>query len=433
MKILKIMIVLLILILSVGAVCAAENSTEDDISTEILQNSQNEVYTTSEASFTNLTDEIESGGAVLDLNQDYTFNNETDNNTGILISKDNFILNGNGHTIDGKNQSRIFNITGNNITLNNLILINANADKGGAIYANAALTLNNVTFIDNYAKTEGGAIGLYGNATLNCDNSHFIDNYAEADSSIFVKKGVINLYNSDMTSKVFNKYSQIVALVNSTIYIENSTFTNITSTYSPAVYARTSKTSIINSRFINLKSNITAGAIGIRLGGVVYIKNCEFINTTSSKNAGAVYADIGGEGEGGNMTMLDCLFRDTYSDFGGAFLQLGGDLFLNNTEFINTHATYNGGSVYLSYVNSVINNCTFDSNSVDDIEGYPTYGGALFLDMGTYNINDSKFFNNNASAGSAIYAYDSSYNIKNSIFENNTNPIYTVFDNESNI
>ena len=33
MKILKIMIVLLILILSVGAVCAAENSTEDDIST----------------------------------------------------------------------------------------------------------------------------------------------------------------------------------------------------------------------------------------------------------------------------------------------------------------------------------------------------------------------------------------------------------------
>ena len=154
MKILKIMIVLLILIMTVGAVCAAENSTEDDISTEILQNSQNEVYTTSEASFTNLTDEIESGGAVLDLNRDYTFNNETDNNTGILISKDNFILNGNGHTIDGKNQSRILNITGNNITLNNLILINANADKGGAIYANAALTLNNVTFIDNYAKTD---------------------------------------------------------------------------------------------------------------------------------------------------------------------------------------------------------------------------------------------------------------------------------------
>ena len=113
MKILKIMIVLLILIMTVGAVCAAENSTENDISTEILQNSQNEVYTTSEASFTNLTDEIENAGTTLDLTKDYAFNNETDNNTGILISKDNFVLNGNGHTIDAKNQSRIFNVTAN--------------------------------------------------------------------------------------------------------------------------------------------------------------------------------------------------------------------------------------------------------------------------------------------------------------------------------
>ena len=71
MKILKIMIVLLILILSVGAVCAAENSTEDVISTEILQNSQNEVYTTSEASFTDLTDEIENATDTLDLTQFY--------------------------------------------------------------------------------------------------------------------------------------------------------------------------------------------------------------------------------------------------------------------------------------------------------------------------------------------------------------------------
>lgn len=43
MKILKIMILILILILSVGFVCAAENSTEDVISTKILQNSQNDI------------------------------------------------------------------------------------------------------------------------------------------------------------------------------------------------------------------------------------------------------------------------------------------------------------------------------------------------------------------------------------------------------
>ena len=64
MKILKIMIVLLVLILSVGAVCAAENST--DIRSvdcqKILQTSQNGMYATDEASFSDLADEIENTG-----------------------------------------------------------------------------------------------------------------------------------------------------------------------------------------------------------------------------------------------------------------------------------------------------------------------------------------------------------------------------------
>ena len=436
MKILKIMIVMIVLILSAGAVCAA-----DDISDEIISNdgqdtleiTQDDIYSDSEDSFTNLTEKIENASTTLDLTGDYAFNNATDNNKGILISRDNFVLNGNGHTIDAKNQSRIFNITANNVTLSNLILTGGNAEKGGAIYATGLLTLNNVTFTDNYAKTEGGAIGLYSDVSINCDNSRFIDNYAEAGSAIYIKKGELNLYNAEMSSKIFNKYSLIAALKNSTLYIENSTFANTSSSYSPALYVRGSKTSIINSKFINLKANITAGAIGVRLGGEVYIKNCEFINTTSSKNAGAVYADIAGDGNGGNVTILDSIFKDTYSDFGGAFLQLGGDLFLNNTEFINGHATFNGGSVYLSSVNGTINNCTFDSNGVDDIEGYSTYGGALLLDIGTYNISESKFFNNTASAGAAIYAYDSSYSISNSTFENNINPIYSVFDKQTNI
>ena len=440
---------MLILIMSVGAVCAAESITEDaigddskeiletvqeDITTEdssdILETAQNDIYTASDDSFTNLTDEI-NGKDVVDLTHDYKFNNETDNRSGIVISKDNFVLNGNGHTIDGKNQSRIFNITANNIILSNLILTGGNAEKGGAIYAAGSLTLNNVTFIDNYAKTEGGAVGLYGNVILTSDNSDFIDNYAEAGSAIFVQKGVLNLYNADLSSKIFNMYSQIAALTNSIVYIENATFSNSNSSYAPALYLRSSKTSVINSKFINLRGNITSGAIGVRMGGDLYVKNCEFINTTSSKNAGAIFADVLYDSNLGAVTIIDTVFRDTSSEFGGAFLQLSGNLSLNNTKFINSHATYNGGSVYLSGVTGLINNCTFDSNGVDVIEGYPTYGGAILLDRGTYNISGSKFFNNNASAGSAVYAYDSAYTITNSIFENNTNPIYTFFDKQS--
>ena len=153
---------MLILIMSVGAVCAAESISNDTIgddskeiletvqediatddSADILETTQNDIYTASDDSFTNLTEEIKSKN-VVDLTHDYKFNNETDDSSGIVIEKDNFVLNGNGHTIDGNNQSRIFNIIANNVTLNDLILINGNYGMCGGIRAvGSTLTLNN--------------------------------------------------------------------------------------------------------------------------------------------------------------------------------------------------------------------------------------------------------------------------------------------------
>ena len=442
MKLIKIMIIMLVLIMSLGAVCAT-----DDISDEIINDDgqdtmeilQNDVYTSGENSFSNLNNEIKIAGTSLDLNENYTFNNATDNNTGILINRDNFVLNGNGHTINGNNQSRLFSITGNNITINDLILINGNYENCAGIRAVGTLTLNNVTFINNYANGQGGAIGIRDSGTLICNNTKFIDNYADTGSAILDADCEVKLYNSYITAKNFAKGSQIhlsssSKLTPAEIYIENTTFANITTSYAPALYLKSSKASIIKSKFLDLNANITAGGIGTKEGGELYIKDCEFKNVTSSKNGGAIYADVSGEnGVTGKVTIIDTKFADTYSEFGGAYLQLGGDFVLNNTEFKNSHAKYNGGAIYLSHTNTEINNSTFDSNDVSIIEGYPTYGGAIYSDKSTLNVTKSKFFNNVASAGSAIYAYDTSYNIKNSTFENNTNPIYTVFDGESNI
>ena len=160
MKALKILIVMLVLIMSVGAVCAAESITDDamgddskeilqtvqedittDGSSDILKTTQNDIYTAGDDSFTNLTNEIAEKN-VVDLTHDYKFNNQTDDSNGIVIGKDNFVLNGNGRTIDGNNQSRIFSIAGNNITLNDLILINGNSENcGGMRVVGSTLTL----------------------------------------------------------------------------------------------------------------------------------------------------------------------------------------------------------------------------------------------------------------------------------------------------
>ena len=455
MKVLKILIVILILIMSAGAVCAAESITDDaissdnkdiietvqediatDDSSDILKTTQNDICTAGDDSFSNLTDEIENAGTSLVLNQNYTFNNETDNKNGIVIGKDNFVLNGNGHTINGNNQSRIFNITANNVTLSNLILTGGNAEKGGAIYASGSITLNNVTFISNYASKNGGAVALYEDITVNCNNSKFIDNYAgEGGSSMVVAKGELNLYNAFITSKIYDKGGQIMGSTGARFYLENITFANTTATYAPAIYLVGSKIRIIDSKFLNLKANLTAGAMSLREGGEIYIRNCEFVNTTSSRNAGAIYVDITGYNPGneGNVTIIDSKFKDASSGFAGAYVQLGGQFWLSNSEFINNHATFNGGAIYLSFTQTEISNCTFESNGVGIIEDYSTYGGAIFSDISTLNITDSKFFNNVASEGNAIYGYDSSLNIKGSTFKNNKNAIFSVFTKECNI
>ena len=378
--------------------------------------------------------------------------------TPVIIDKNNLTIVGNDAILDAQGQSRIFNITGTGIILKNIGFINGNAtDKGGAIYwygVNGAvndcnftnnkaaqmggaiywyayngsisnsnfvnntaesnggaiytaesLTLNNVTFISNYASKNGGAVAVYEDVTINCNSSEFFDNYAgEGGSSIVVGKGKLNLYKSCITSKIYAKAGQIMGSPDAIFYLENITFANITATYSPAIYLVGSKIRIIDSKFINLKANITAGAMSLREGGELYISNCEFINTTSSRNAGAVYVDITGYNPGneGNVTIIDSKFKDASSEFGGAYVQLGGQFWLNNTEFINNHAAFNGGAIYLSFTETEINNCTFESNGAGIIEDYPTSGGAIFSDISTLNITNSRFFNNVASEGNAI-------------------------------
>ena len=435
-SLLAVLSMFLILLVFVSSASAADSNEAQALSIDESTNiiTQNYIYTTGESSFSNLTDEIENAGTTLDLTKDYAFNNETDDTFGISITKDNFVLNGNGHTVDGKNLSRIFAIGGDNITLSNLVLINANTNSGGAVFCQGTVTLDNITFINNHASIQGGAVGLFINAALNINNSRFIDNYATSGQSIYVQDGNLSIYNTEFTSNVHTKGGQVI-LNNAIGYIDNTTFANIVSDYAPAIQITKSKAlTVLNSKFVNLTANITSGAIAIKNGGVIYIRNCEFTKTTSSKNAGAILADITGEVSilPGNVTILDSVFKDTSSGFGGAYIQFGGELLINNTEFINNHATYNGGSVYISYVDyAEVNDCNFTSNGVDIIEGYPTYGGAMVIDMSTITINNSRFVNNTGSEGNAIYAYDASYAIKNSLFENNTNCIYTFFDKEN--
>lgn len=61
---------------------------------------------------------------VINLTRNYTYSPEFDTIDFVLINKNNLTINGNGHTINGLNQSRIFEIDAENVTLDSLNFIN---------------------------------------------------------------------------------------------------------------------------------------------------------------------------------------------------------------------------------------------------------------------------------------------------------------------
>jgi predicted outer membrane repeat protein len=530
MKYKKTIIILLfaIFLFNITSVCASDvNDTvivsENNMQIESTQEN-NEIIKDNTKTFTQLDEDIDDSQDTFEIQHDYTFSNESDNGP-VVINKINFTINGNNHILDGNKQSAIFNITANNVTINNLVFINGNAFRGGAIYVTGEITLNNVTFINNNASRGGalyskgglltlnnagfinnaadfggaisyygmtlncsdsrfinntasnggaiysdgllalnnagfinntadfgGAISFYGlltlhngtfinnNAgcggaivvygrTLNCSDSRFIDNSAELGPSIYSYDAILNVCNSFFTSGRSDKFGQIFA-TKSTVNIENSQFINISSNYASALFLEECESSIIDSRFVNLTADITAGAIAVRQSCNSYIRGCEFINTKSFKNAGAMLVDFGFKTD--NVTIIDCVFKNASSTVGGAYIQLGGNLILNSSNFTSNKARA-GGAIYVSFTNSTIVDCIFDSNEASS-NYFNNLGGAIFCDISNMTLANSRFINNSAYLGNAVYAYDSWYNITGCQFTDNTNAIFTDFDkNQCNL
>ncbi|MDL2247059.1 hypothetical protein LJB96_05535, partial [Methanobrevibacter sp. OttesenSCG-928-K11] len=118
-----------------------------------------------EGNFTTLQTEITNAqdNGKLVLNQSYKYDQTTDGyyREGITINKTNFVLDGGNYTIDGDGKARIFHITGNNVTIKNLNLINGKAtEHGGAIYTTGqSINIHNSTFINNTATNSSNSYG----------------------------------------------------------------------------------------------------------------------------------------------------------------------------------------------------------------------------------------------------------------------------------
>ena len=450
MRLWKISVIFLLLILTIGAASASEDASENitagsnDDSMEIANGDIDNILeitqedTTGEAShnYTELAEDIASSQGTFDIEYNYTFDENDTPNSVTLEGKHDFVINGNYHTLDASNRTAsLLILNSTNVTINNLIFINANGL--GALYiANSSVTLNNVSFIDNVAGNYAGALYVDKNSFVTVNNSRFRDNIAgdRSGSDVFVQTSELQCLNCEFTSRHSTKYGSIFTMAAHAIILDNCTFANISATYSPAMFCWSQQSItyalINNTRFINLSASETAGAVSFKMSRNAIIENCIFENTHSAKNAGAVFVDTVGEGAGiGDVSIINMTCTDTYSSFGGAIVHIGGNLTIMDSTFTGCHGDYEGGALYVSWASVQIKNTTFASNHVENNGSYPSSGGAIYFDHGELNMTDCEFSANNALSAGAICLYDSIYHIDNVTLNGNGNQaVLTFFD-----
>ncbi len=387
-----------------------------------------------EGNFTALQNEIYNSDEVLEITQDYTYDNVSD--IGIMDSiyiekKDRFIINGNGHTINGSNKISIFTITAPNVIINNLTLANAKGVYGGAIIADDDnITLNNIIFKYNHAISTGGAVSCSKNLTIN--NGQFIDNIAEENgNSINVNNNAILRANNCTFSNSQEILKFIISAEESAVYIDNCTFANITSKYGTAIYSN-NRVYISNSKFVNLSAKLTGGTLLFKNAIEVIVKNSTFINNSAKKDGGAIFSDS--KSISNTIKVYDSTFINSTANYGAAICALRTDLSIENSTFLNNVANFGGGAIFGSSTLLTIKNSFFiGNNAIDEKMGY---GGAIYHDFYEFlSIRNSTFLQNHAKIhGDALYIYNPySLIITNSTFKDNGEAIYSVYDDDLGI
>ena len=348
-------------------------------------------------SFTQLKEEIELASDTLTLDSNYkmTANEENSFKNGISIFK-NINIDGNGFTIDANNLKMIFKI-GNrfsvslSITISNCNLVNCAFYNYGS---DSSLTVNNCNFINSldYAIYNAGS-----DSSLSISNCNLVNSkISNSDSSLTVNN--CNFINGSIESSDSSLIVRNCNFVNSRIYnggydssliVRNCSFINNTAYNGGcAIYNSGSGLTVNNCSFINNTANNGAGAIYNTESGLT-VSNCSFINNIANNGAGAIY------NSGSGLTVSNCSFiNNTANNGAGAIHSSCSNSTIVNCNFINNTANH-AGAIYNAGSDSTMMNCNFINNIANN-------GGAIY-NFGSITVSNSKFKDNNASKGVAIY------------------------------
>ena len=496
-----IIISLILLFLSVTAVSAADFNNVTELSSDVddsiivkdsfLESSEIQdlqLSSNSTGTFKDLQKEIDNApaGSTLDLTRDYL----GEDDLKINLNKD-LTIDGHGHVIDcGKDFfvfCRGFQSSSGNIILKNLSIINAknyDTDHGGAISitGSAAYTIENCTFLNDWAYKSGGAIysdsdkpltikdcifnsnmadsedggAIWANDKLHVENSKFVSNLADSCGGAIYSLSA-NINNCEFESNEAPEGGGAVYMYHS-ITVSNSKFKKNSVERSGGALIAFDEAHIHGCLFESNKADgvyVTGDACSgaVYSYGKVYIDNSTFKDNTADDFAGAIdckelYINYN---QDANQPFNSFFINNKADDYSGGAIRAWGKIYVKNTVFSGNKACIDGGAIN-AWDDVTAVHCLFESNKIDapvsqcyggaiyakDKDVYienstfkdncaEDYGGAIYADAVYINVNqaypqvfNSFFINNKASdnKGGAIYAEDDVIAV-NAVFSGN--------------
>ena len=456
MKIKHIMLIsLLLVILTIGSVSAADNVTSDNLAAgkdlnleySIDSNDTNEnmgaentdILSDTPRTLTELNSAIASAGAELTLTKDYL--HSVGDPTDIIIDK-KITIDGAGHTIDANNTQSVFLLQANEIVLKNVRILNGkNYMRGGVgVYASnsANSALINCTFTNCYGSgTNGGAVSWINSPNGIIANCTFIGCTANlnAGGSLGIESANTTISNcSFINSSADYEGGGAIYCRGENTTIEGSTFIN-SATYEGN--GRSIKADANNVTIINCKFERNAQRFPYEiLGGTII--NCTFngklyddstqdsfkhlqqliTNSDSEVNLTRDYTysilDTGAISIGKNIT-INGMGHTIDAKKLTQILQISSNgVALKNIRFINGYGDMtDGGAIICNGANLTVSNCTFINCTLS----YYGYGGAISSQGDNTTIENSTFINSSAESARAICINGKNSVIKNSVFE----------------
>ncbi|NEO87252.1 MAG: DUF4347 domain-containing protein [Spirulina sp. SIO3F2] len=350
-------------------------------------------------------------------------------------STNNLTLDGTGAIVDGNSNERIFDITANTTTIQNLTIRNGSTTtNGGGIRMadNTTLTVLNSTISGNTASNKGGGIYFGDQGTLNLSNSSITGNVSalgDGGGLSFQDGANITINDSSITN--------------------NIAVGNSGGDHGGGIYTRYNATVTLTNTMVSGNSSGRGDGGGIRVdnGSIVTLTNSTITGNSSGDNAGGIYLHDDGMLTLINSTVSNNLTADD-GDGGGINFEQNGILIVTNSTISNNRsgsmANDQGGGVYFRNTGTaIITNSTIANNSAgDDGGGLHFYnngtatltnsivsgnlsgndgGGIYFGDDAVLNLTSTTISNNSAGddAGGVHFYYDGTATIKNSTLSGN--------------